>query len=1122
MPNGINNGVSFGIATHVGQERPVNQDSAGVWIAPPGNEIRAVFVLADGMGGGHYGDEASKLAVDRLLAALKEWHGDIRRDSLLCEMKRLVGEINREIYGLARAKQVGQMGTTVDLLLVTADDVLCVHVGDGRVYSLSNASGEQITEDHSALNDLVKQGVPLEVAVQTVGGNQVTQIVGTCGAVDPRTDPVSMDVTPGQIFAICCDGVHGSMEKSPPLSVGPLDMAAAVAETGTLQAAAERIVNLAVTRDGSDNATVVLVRIEPEGVQIDRPMGYKPGEVVQVPGGAVGDLSHQASSGTVQSASGSVNSRAAAGASGPASGPRDSAEKARKDRLYWIMILVVASAIVAVALLGIAMKLGKRDNQPKKPASVASKTTNPSTKPAKPKPSQPKRSHYTANPGAVLELSRSLKALSAKASESESQLFKAARHWRTLLTDNGAGNQEERALSFKEFLNTTTLSDCRGLSCAIAREAAYSVLERMLLQMCAEFSPASSNRQMPSGVADLLLGLNMVNEKGRERDLYLEKKLKNWEDVLSGKQPCRNPNGQTLTEVIGYAGNLNTIWSNSDQILNDRGKNLKYKKAEGLTSEIEDALRKLIPCREDGKYAFVKEALTGPKDIPELRQSLGDQIVLVHEEVRQAEEAMATIDAFTKAANALDKDKVLSHIVNGKDYAILGALRGINVLGIPLTELFGGDLSDYQRKIDTAKTDLRVHIEAAFNEQLEIVCTRLGKAKNKEELKRAAKLYPHARVPTTWAKVARDDQETYHKWLQVVSVYLQQQLRLAGNFSKIATSQRAEEWESDKGEFQKLEREWQAAKQSRVNADTYFVPARCEIYKKLAQERECARKRLVNAKIANVEKTRPSFTTGNIRKGQAFAARLWALDCKLSKLVAYRKRAEQAMSAIKDLANDKELSAARTKLLKGMPERSQVDARLNIAIEGRSQRFWRAFYGSWQCDPEAKELCAKVDDKQLLKACERLKNDIANLTKNPRMQKYVLTLKIGLGNFWLPPLGDASSEWILRKLLQLVADKGQWMEHQKMLDELKRLDERLQVLGGGFWQGMSLEATYGGALQIELHRLWRLDEWCKDIQTNWWEKDHWGVKPGMRDVLKLYVLLPDGEAPSTNGTTNAN
>ena len=293
MPETDVSGISFGLATHVGTVRQVNQDSAGACIAPPGSALRGVFVLADGMGGGHAGDEASQLAVSRLIEHFSQWSGDVGREALLCEMKLAVSQINREIYDLSRLRGVREIGTTVDLVIVTHEDFLLAHVGDGRVYQLAETTGHQLTEDHSVLNDLVKRGVPLETALLSVGGNQVTHIVGTGGSVDPRTDPIHMDIVPGQVFALCCDGVHGGMEKSPPACIGPGDLADAVAQCPSLQAAAEAVVICAVERDGSDNATCLLVRIEPPGGQEGYPPGYQSGQTIQLPGDSVGDLSAQ-------------------------------------------------------------------------------------------------------------------------------------------------------------------------------------------------------------------------------------------------------------------------------------------------------------------------------------------------------------------------------------------------------------------------------------------------------------------------------------------------------------------------------------------------------------------------------------------------------------------------------------------------------------------------------------------------------------------------------------------------------------------------------------------------------------------------------------------------------------
>jgi len=281
-------GISFGLATHVGKERLVNQDGAGAWVSTAGGPILGVFILADGMGGGHAGEDASKLAIELFLEEFSTYSGSCDKDVLLCAMKDSLSNINRQIYDLSRQRHADQMGTTVDAIVVTTSGVFMVHVGDARIYSIGDAGTNQITDDHSVVNDLVSRGVSLEAALASIGTNQVVHMVGTGGATDPRIDPHACELIPGTAFLICSDGVHGSLEKNPPFCVGPVDMKNAVDGTRSLQAAAEYVVKMAVQRDGADNATCLILRVEPEGQKPVYPAKYKPGEslIIQEPGPA--------------------------------------------------------------------------------------------------------------------------------------------------------------------------------------------------------------------------------------------------------------------------------------------------------------------------------------------------------------------------------------------------------------------------------------------------------------------------------------------------------------------------------------------------------------------------------------------------------------------------------------------------------------------------------------------------------------------------------------------------------------------------------------------------------------------------------------------------------------------
>ena len=275
--------VSFGLATHTGHERQTNQDAAGAWLPAASGPIRGVFVVADGMGGGHAGEDASALAVQRLVDRFAAWSGSADPNELLHAMKRAVTELNREVYDLARSRGAGQMGTTVDLVVVTAAHVLWVHAGDGRIYRLDGPSPGPVTDDHSVLSGLLKQGVDLETARATVGGSGVTNIVGTSHMVE--VDARSIEAAPGQVFALCCDGVHGGLEKEPPQCMAADDMLRQTGDGASLQTAAERVVEEGVRRDGSDNATCLILRIEPSADAVDVPPAFQSGQAQVVPPG---------------------------------------------------------------------------------------------------------------------------------------------------------------------------------------------------------------------------------------------------------------------------------------------------------------------------------------------------------------------------------------------------------------------------------------------------------------------------------------------------------------------------------------------------------------------------------------------------------------------------------------------------------------------------------------------------------------------------------------------------------------------------------------------------------------------------------------------------------------------
>lgn len=239
-----------------GRKRDHNEDRVG------SDPSRGIATLADGMGGHNAGEVASRLAVETIL---RELPGEI--DAIKGEgepeeayspeslaTRATIEQANRVIHGAAVSQpQYQGMGTTVIVAVFYDDRLTIAHVGDSRVYRLRNDNLEQVTRDHTLLQELVDKGFYTpEEARQSLNRNVVTRALG----VEPevKVDVVEDIALPGDIYLLCSDGLNDMIEDEA--------IRLTLEEFGAnLDEAAERLVAQANDNGGADNVSVVLVRV---------------------------------------------------------------------------------------------------------------------------------------------------------------------------------------------------------------------------------------------------------------------------------------------------------------------------------------------------------------------------------------------------------------------------------------------------------------------------------------------------------------------------------------------------------------------------------------------------------------------------------------------------------------------------------------------------------------------------------------------------------------------------------------------------------------------------------------------------------------------------------------------
>ncbi|HEY8582956.1 MAG TPA: Stp1/IreP family PP2C-type Ser/Thr phosphatase, partial [Capillimicrobium sp.] len=229
--------------THTGRARRANEDS--MFARSP------LFVVADGMGGAQAGEVASQTAVEVFS------HGLTEGGTAEARLQARVLEANERIHDLSRQNaQLAGMGTTLTAAYVGDDAVAIAHVGDSRAYRWRDGELERLTDDHSLVEELKRQGkLTDEEADEHPQRSIITRALGPEPAVtvDTRTAPTR----DGDVFLLCSDGLTSM--------IGERAIADVLARAGSLDRAARALVDAANEAGGRDNITVVLFRVEDVG-----------------------------------------------------------------------------------------------------------------------------------------------------------------------------------------------------------------------------------------------------------------------------------------------------------------------------------------------------------------------------------------------------------------------------------------------------------------------------------------------------------------------------------------------------------------------------------------------------------------------------------------------------------------------------------------------------------------------------------------------------------------------------------------------------------------------------------------------------------------------------------------
>jgi serine/threonine protein phosphatase PrpC len=253
--------VRYNVAkeSNVGRVRKNNQDAVGAWVQQAaGQPPLAVLVVADGMGGHEAGEIASRLAVEKLLETLTPAVGGGLQlgEELDAMLANAITQASTAIVNFTVSNKIepGNMGTTLECAVLIGSEGRIAHVGDSRIYQLTASGLTKVTEDHSAVAELVSVGVLKPEDVYThPRRNILTRSVG--GPWPLEVDMVPVSLRAGDRLMMCSDGLWGLVRDD--------DLERILLKADPPERLVQELIEAALEAGGDDNVTVILCDVLP-------------------------------------------------------------------------------------------------------------------------------------------------------------------------------------------------------------------------------------------------------------------------------------------------------------------------------------------------------------------------------------------------------------------------------------------------------------------------------------------------------------------------------------------------------------------------------------------------------------------------------------------------------------------------------------------------------------------------------------------------------------------------------------------------------------------------------------------------------------------------------------------
>ncbi len=253
----------FSGKSDIGLVRTENQDSFGKY--PEGSSDLysskgQMFIVADGMGGHRGGKEASNIA----LRVVKDEFFSSDFDEAV-SLREAIEKANLDIFNKSGDKsEFGRMGTTCSVLVLKNDRAVIGHVGDSRIYRIENNTIEQLTNDHTKVQEMLREGL---LTPEEARNYPSKSVLARALGVDERVKVDIIDdlqIKRGQSYILCSDGL-AKVTRGEILQI---------VSRNSVSDACDNLISLANERGGKDNVTVIIVKIDPD--QSAKPLPPKP------------------------------------------------------------------------------------------------------------------------------------------------------------------------------------------------------------------------------------------------------------------------------------------------------------------------------------------------------------------------------------------------------------------------------------------------------------------------------------------------------------------------------------------------------------------------------------------------------------------------------------------------------------------------------------------------------------------------------------------------------------------------------------------------------------------------------------------------------------------------------